>query len=272
MARAPRWLTKRIGDDGSRAASPARARPHLLPQAQVRGVRRPIPGSRWRSIDRLGNELEAGRTLNSSLQSLIYLGRYPEAMEYAQQAREIFERSWRPPARLARLDANMGNILYRQDRFEEALDLYQRAYRRVPRNRRTPGRSHFPQEHRHLPDQPELISARRWPPTPRRGLTAWSTSMPLLVAWPITTSRTSTICAASTRVPSSSTAQAREDCRDARRRVPRGALRPGSVRNVPGAESQRGRRAPGAGARRRHSWSWAWGTRRPRRRPTWRFR
>ena len=76
---------------------------------------------------RLGNRLEAGRTLNSSLQSLIYLGRYEEAMEYAARARAIFERHG-DRLRLARLDANMGNVLYRQDRFEEALALYQRAY------------------------------------------------------------------------------------------------------------------------------------------------
>ncbi len=76
----------------------------------------------------LGDQLETGRTLNSSLQSLIYLGRYPEAIEAAGRARVIFE-ALGDRLRLARLDANMGNILYRQDRFEEALELYQRAYR-----------------------------------------------------------------------------------------------------------------------------------------------
>ena len=77
----------------------------------------------------LGDTLEAGRTLNSSLQSLIYLGRYPQAMDHAREAREIFERAG-DRLRLARLDANVGNVLYRQDRFEEALELYQRAYER----------------------------------------------------------------------------------------------------------------------------------------------
>ena len=48
-------------------------------------------------------------------------------MEHAREAREIFERAG-DRLRLARLDANVGNILYRQDRFEEALELYQRAY------------------------------------------------------------------------------------------------------------------------------------------------
>ena len=53
------------------------------------------------------------------------LGRYAEAID-APGGRAIS--AARRPARLARLDANVGNILYRQDRFEEALELYQRAY------------------------------------------------------------------------------------------------------------------------------------------------
>ena len=48
-------------------------------------------------------------------------------MDHAEQARQIFERLG-DRLRLARLDANVGNILYRQDRFEEALELYERAY------------------------------------------------------------------------------------------------------------------------------------------------
>jgi tetratricopeptide (TPR) repeat protein len=126
MASAARLLAERLGDDASRAAS-------LRAQGHVHHRKRKYEKSLDRYQEslaiyqRLGDALEAGRTLNSSLQSLIYLGRYPEAMDYAEQARQIFERLG-DRLRLARLDANMGNILYRQDRFEEALELYVRAY------------------------------------------------------------------------------------------------------------------------------------------------
>jgi CHAT domain-containing protein/tetratricopeptide (TPR) repeat protein len=126
MARATSLLAERLGDDASRAAS-LRALGHI----SYRKRKYEASLERYQEslviYQRMGNELEAGRTLNSSLQSLIYLGRYPEALDYAGQAREIFERLG-DRLRLARLDANVGNILYRQDRFEEALQLYQRAY------------------------------------------------------------------------------------------------------------------------------------------------
>src|SRR6266481_7024133 len=72
-------------------------------------------------------EIEVGRTLSGSLQTLIYLGRYDEAFTFAKRAHDIFAR-YGDHLRLARLDTNMGNILYRQDRFVEALELYRRSY------------------------------------------------------------------------------------------------------------------------------------------------
>ncbi len=79
-----------------------------------------------RILDRLGEHVDAGRTRSSALQTLIYLGRYEEALEWAERAREIFQREG-DSLRLARLDSNIGNILHRRDRHEEALELYQRA-------------------------------------------------------------------------------------------------------------------------------------------------
>ena len=66
------------------------------------------------------------RTLSSSIQPLILLGRYTQAFAAAQEARSIFKQHgnlWR----LARLDLNFGNIFDRQDRFGEALQCYERA-------------------------------------------------------------------------------------------------------------------------------------------------
>ena len=115
MARAAWMLADRLGDDASRAAS-LRALGHVHYRKRKYEKSLDLYQESLAIYQGLGDTLEAGRTLNSSLQSLIYLGRYPEAMDYAEQARRIFERLG-DRLRLARLDANMGNILYRQDRF-----------------------------------------------------------------------------------------------------------------------------------------------------------
>jgi CHAT domain-containing protein/predicted negative regulator of RcsB-dependent stress response len=73
------------------------------------------------------NEKEAARTLSSSIQPLILLGEYDKAFKAVDRAREIFTRhndAWR----LARLGINLGNIFHRQDRFDEAIHQYERAY------------------------------------------------------------------------------------------------------------------------------------------------
>src|ERR1039458_4463908 len=124
MARAAALLAEQLGDEGSRAAS-LRALGHISYRRRKYEPSVELYQEALGIYQALGNELEQGRTLNSSLQSLIYLGRYAEAMENAERA--IFSRLG-DRLRLARLDANMGNILYRQDRFEEALELYLRAH------------------------------------------------------------------------------------------------------------------------------------------------
>ena len=80
----------------------------------------------------LGRDVDVARTLNGALQSLICLGRYDEALASAGEARAIFERHGNLLG-LARLDSNIGNILYRQDRFAEALVLYERAHEQLTR-------------------------------------------------------------------------------------------------------------------------------------------
>ena len=70
-----------------------------------------------------GAELDHAATLSSSIQTLIYLGRYDEARAAAATAREVFQRRGEG-LRLARLDTNEGNLLFRQERFAEAQELY----------------------------------------------------------------------------------------------------------------------------------------------------
>src|SRR5579859_1076006 len=74
-----------------------------------------------------GNQREAARTLSTSIQPLILMGEYERAYEASEQARKIFTELG-DPWRIARLEINAGNIFHRQDRFEEALAHYDRAY------------------------------------------------------------------------------------------------------------------------------------------------
>jgi len=77
--------------------------------------------------EKLGNWNEAARTLSSSIQPMILLGEYDQAFHAAERAREIFA-SLNDHWRLARLEINIGNIYHRQDRFEESIAQYERAY------------------------------------------------------------------------------------------------------------------------------------------------
>ena len=86
----------------------------------------------------LGNEIEVGRTISSSIQPLIRTGEYTRALDEAARARAIFETAG-DGLRLTRLELNVANIYHRQDRFEEALAIYERAYRRLVRYQDTEG-------------------------------------------------------------------------------------------------------------------------------------
>jgi CHAT domain-containing protein len=78
------------------------------------------------SFEETGDELEVGRTLSSALHVLIYLGQSERAEEWALRARRIFEKRG-DQTRLARLDTNLANLLYRQDDYRGALILYERS-------------------------------------------------------------------------------------------------------------------------------------------------
>jgi CHAT domain-containing protein/tetratricopeptide (TPR) repeat protein len=80
-----------------------------------------------RLYETLGIWNEAARTLSSSIQPMILAGEYDQAFQAAERAREIFARL-NDPRRLARLEINVGNIYHRQDRFEESIAHYERAY------------------------------------------------------------------------------------------------------------------------------------------------
>jgi tetratricopeptide (TPR) repeat protein len=72
--------------------------------------------------------LERAITLSGALQTLIYLGDYDRAHQWAREARAVFTELG-DALRLARLEMNVGNVLYRQDHFGGALACYRRAHR-----------------------------------------------------------------------------------------------------------------------------------------------
>jgi CHAT domain-containing protein/Tfp pilus assembly protein PilF len=131
LAQAAKWVADKLDDDGSRAQS-LRANGHILFSRGRHREALEYYEAALKLFRQLGREVDAGRTMNGALQSLISLGRYDEALASARDAREIFERHGNLLS-LARLDANVGNIMYRQDRFDEALALYSRAYEELAR-------------------------------------------------------------------------------------------------------------------------------------------
>jgi tetratricopeptide (TPR) repeat protein len=119
------WLAEILDDDYCRARS-ARAMGHPL---QLRGKLHESLAQYQRALDlfaKLKLDSEVAITLSGSLQPLILLGEYKESKAREEKARKIFKAQG-DELRLARLDANLGNVLHRQDRFEEALVLYHRA-------------------------------------------------------------------------------------------------------------------------------------------------
>jgi CHAT domain-containing protein len=76
-----------------------------------------------RLFELAGRAAEAGRVYFGGLQALIYLGRYEEAHSWAREARARFELA-HDELRLARLELNIGNLYYRQDRYQQAMEHY----------------------------------------------------------------------------------------------------------------------------------------------------
>jgi len=125
LARAAAWLADKLDDAYSRATG-ARALGHIAQLRRRYEPAREFYQSALGIYERLGKELEVGRTLNGSLQTLVYLGRWDEAFACAARAEAIFSKLGER-RHLARLDIAMGNVLHRLDRFDEAIERYRRA-------------------------------------------------------------------------------------------------------------------------------------------------
>ena len=132
LALAARWIADTLDDDSSRAQS-IRAQGHVR---YIRGEHRAALkyyDAAAKLFRREGRDVDVARTLNGSIQSLVLLGKYTEAHASARRARALFERH-DVALGLARLDSNVANIFGRQDRWDKALPLYERAYAELSRS------------------------------------------------------------------------------------------------------------------------------------------
>jgi CHAT domain-containing protein len=126
LAEAVLLIAQKLGDQESIALA-LRAKANAL---HARGDNRSAVGHHDQAYEIYAsghNWMEAARTLSSSIQPLILLGEYNRAFAASRQAQQIFLRL-KEPKRIANLENNIGNIFQRQDRFEEALVHYERAY------------------------------------------------------------------------------------------------------------------------------------------------
>ena len=130
-------LADRLGDKESQAYA-FRARANALWYVGQSREAADLHAKAVQLFEETAQPVEAARTLSSSIQPLILLGEYDHAMAAADRARDIYT-SAGEAVRLARLEINVGNIFHRQDRFEEALDRYERAYEQLIPDRDTEG-------------------------------------------------------------------------------------------------------------------------------------
>lgn len=126
LAQCGQWMAESIGDTSTRGIA-ERGSGHV---AYVRGQYTAAAAHYRRAVQLLDEaqaDVEVARTMSSAIQTLIYLGAYDEAIEWARRAHGIFAEHG-DSLRLARLASNHGNIWYRRDRYELALASYEEAY------------------------------------------------------------------------------------------------------------------------------------------------
>ncbi len=127
LAAAGRWLADALDDDACRARSDRAAANVMHSQGEGEQAQALYRAALER-FEALGDAREAAITRSSALLNLAFLGEYRAAFEGYEAARHAFERLGDRP-RLAILEHNYGNVLFRQDRWAEALRCYAFAHR-----------------------------------------------------------------------------------------------------------------------------------------------
>ena len=120
------WLAEELDDDYCRGRG-FRAAANV---SYLKGEYKSALGFYQKALEcfeRLDEVEQASITRSSALHTLVFLGEYEAAFAWAKSAREAFEQSG-DRLRLARLEGNFGNILFRQDRWQEAAERFKAAY------------------------------------------------------------------------------------------------------------------------------------------------
>jgi len=127
LAGTARWLAEHLDDPRARARS-ARAAANAAHFSGDSEGAQELYEAAIQGFQAMGEAREEAITRSSALLNLGYLGSYHRVERWAAVAREIFE-GLGDRLRLAILDHNFAGTLYRQDRWEEALERYTFAYR-----------------------------------------------------------------------------------------------------------------------------------------------
>ncbi len=120
------WLSEELGDDYSMGRSQRAVANVAYCKGELESATA-LYETALKYFRRAGDQKEIANTCLSGLGNLGMVGDYQRAFEWANVAREIFQ-SRDDHVRLASLDLNVGMILFRQDRWEEAAARYQAAY------------------------------------------------------------------------------------------------------------------------------------------------
>lgn len=126
LATALHWLASERGDDHVQGLA-ARTMANVLHSSGDIKDAQELYDRALGIFQALDNRKEVAVTRSSALQNLSYLGDYQAVYASQKEAREVFE-SLGDRLRLANLANNFGNILYRQDRWTEALERYRFAF------------------------------------------------------------------------------------------------------------------------------------------------
>lgn len=126
LAETARFMAELLGDDRCRALS-ARAAANAQHFSGENEKARELYRLSIELFEKVGDVKEAAVTRSSGMHSLAYLGEYEKVEKWESDARAVFER-FDDRLRLAGLENNSANILYRRDRWEDALKSYARAH------------------------------------------------------------------------------------------------------------------------------------------------
>ncbi|HET9942459.1 MAG TPA: tetratricopeptide repeat protein, partial [Terriglobia bacterium] len=125
LAESNRYLASQINTPAAWAYA-TRSTAQVLHMMRRCAEAQPLFEQAVKLFNEAGLKPEAGRTIVTVMENLMYLGRYEEALRLADPARSSLEKVG--DARyLALIDVSLGNLYYRLRRYAESLEHYERA-------------------------------------------------------------------------------------------------------------------------------------------------